>query len=101
MLWKYVKSYFYRFNLQVHDRAQVFISCRSEDNGRSPTYAGVIERWSNSDIVLPNIKCTSNVRLFILVCFFLTFSLATIYFKASTASGLRPDMVKDPSIKFS
>ncbi|KAJ8637854.1 hypothetical protein MRB53_012121 [Persea americana] len=52
---------------KVHDRAQVFISCRSEDNGRSATYAGVIERWSNSDIVLPNIKCTSNVRLFILV----------------------------------
>ncbi|KAJ9680258.1 hypothetical protein PVL29_019540 [Vitis rotundifolia] len=35
----------------VHDRAQVFMSCPSEDNGGRPTYVGTIERWSNQNLI--------------------------------------------------
>ncbi|ONK59308.1 uncharacterized protein A4U43_C08F5110 [Asparagus officinalis] len=51
---------------KVHDRAQVFVSCASED-GESPRYVGSIERWSNRALVIPNIKCSSNISLHILV----------------------------------
>ncbi|KAJ8755751.1 hypothetical protein K2173_024295 [Erythroxylum novogranatense] len=52
---------------EVHDRAQVFVRCTSEDNGGRPKYVGVIERWSNKKLDLPNTKCASNIRLFLLV----------------------------------
>ncbi|KAK6125040.1 hypothetical protein DH2020_041218 [Rehmannia glutinosa] len=51
---------------QVHDRAQVFISC-PEDSGKRPTYVDVITRWSNRPIDLPYLKCESKIKLFILV----------------------------------
>lgn len=51
---------------QVHDRAQVFISC-SGDPGARPVYIDVIRRWANSPIDLPYLKCESKVKLFILV----------------------------------
>ncbi|KAL9274454.1 Beta-galactosidase 17-like protein [Drosera capensis] len=51
---------------KVHDRAQVFISCSSEE-GSPLTYAGVIERWSMKEIHLPRIPCASKLNLFILV----------------------------------
>ncbi|XP_038720971.1 beta-galactosidase 17 isoform X1 [Tripterygium wilfordii] len=52
---------------KVHDRAQVFIQCPSIDNGGRPTYVGTIERWSIQELVLPNVKCVSNIRLSVLV----------------------------------
>jgi len=55
-------------NVQLHDRAQVFISCPSEENGARPTYVGTIERWLNNKLSLPDVKCHSKTNLFILVC---------------------------------
>ncbi|GMP35104.1 hypothetical protein CsSME_00007698 [Camellia sinensis var. sinensis] len=52
---------------EVHDRAQVFISCPSKDDAKRSTYIGIIERWSNRPLSLPYTDCPSNVRLFILV----------------------------------
>ncbi|KAL6972712.1 Beta-galactosidase 17 [Sarracenia purpurea var. burkii] len=52
---------------EVHDRAQVFISCPSKDDSKRPTYIGKIERWSNRPLALPYTDCSSNIRLFILV----------------------------------
>ncbi|XP_027928587.1 beta-galactosidase 8 isoform X1 [Vigna unguiculata] len=52
---------------KLHDRAQVFISCPSEENGARPTYVGTIERWLNNKLSLPGVKCHSNINLFILV----------------------------------
>ncbi|CAK9179959.1 unnamed protein product [Ilex paraguariensis] len=52
---------------KVHDRAQVFMSCLSEDNGGRPRYVGTIGRWLNKPIHLPYIKCVSNIRLLVLV----------------------------------
>lgn len=52
---------------KVHDRAQVFISCPTEDNSGRPTYVGTIERWSNRALSLPNFRCGSNISLFVLV----------------------------------
>ncbi|KNA18029.1 hypothetical protein SOVF_074550 [Spinacia oleracea] len=52
---------------KVHDRAQVFISCHSEDYGGSPIYVGTIERWSNKELQLPHLKCVSRISLFVLV----------------------------------
>ncbi|CAN6359341.1 unnamed protein product [Urochloa humidicola] len=51
---------------KVHDRAQVFLSC-STDGIRSPRYAGVIERWSSKTLQLPNLRCSSNTSLYVLV----------------------------------
>ncbi|XP_021716455.1 beta-galactosidase 17-like isoform X2 [Chenopodium quinoa] len=51
---------------KVHDRAQVFVSCHSKDQGR-PIYAGIIERWSNKELKLPHLKCVSKISLFVLV----------------------------------
>ncbi|XP_072966508.1 beta-galactosidase 8 isoform X1 [Typha angustifolia] len=51
---------------KVHDRAQVFVSC-SLDGNRSPRYVGIIERWSPKSLEIPNLACSSNVSLFILV----------------------------------
>ncbi|XP_021754530.1 beta-galactosidase 17-like [Chenopodium quinoa] len=51
---------------KVHDRAQVFVSCHSKDQGR-PIYAGNIERWSNKELKLPHLKCVSKISLFVLV----------------------------------
>ncbi|GAB2293347.1 Beta-galactosidase 17 [Dionaea muscipula] len=51
---------------KVHDRAQVFVSC-SSGKGQRPTYAGTIERWSKTEILLPSIPCASNISLYILV----------------------------------
>ncbi|WJZ85496.1 hypothetical protein VitviT2T_005027 [Vitis vinifera] len=51
----------------VHDRAQVFISCPFEDNSGRPTYVGTIERWSNQNLSLPDTKCASKINLFVLV----------------------------------
>ncbi|KAI4355504.1 hypothetical protein L6164_004268 [Bauhinia variegata] len=52
---------------EMHDRAQIFISCPSEESGASPTYVGTMERWSNNKLSLPDAKCISNISLFILV----------------------------------
>ncbi|XP_030968113.1 beta-galactosidase 17-like [Quercus lobata] len=52
---------------KVHDRAQVFISCSSEDNGGRPIFVGTMERWSNQTLGLPKIKCISNISLYVLV----------------------------------
>jgi beta-galactosidase len=52
---------------KVHDRAQVFISCSSEDKGGRPTFVGTIERWSNRMLGLPKTKCVSNISLYVLV----------------------------------
>ncbi|WVZ99431.1 hypothetical protein U9M48_044729 [Paspalum notatum var. saurae] len=51
---------------KVHDRAQVFVSC-SADGVRNTIYAGVIERWSSNELEIPNLKCSSNTSLYILV----------------------------------
>ncbi|KAF6157131.1 hypothetical protein GIB67_041592 [Kingdonia uniflora] len=50
---------------KVHDRAQVFVSCG--DHGSSQKYVGTIERWLNKALRVPRIKCSSNIRLYILV----------------------------------
>ncbi|XP_062156120.1 beta-galactosidase 17 [Alnus glutinosa] len=55
------------FIAKVHDRAQVFISCSSEDNGGRPIFVGIIERWSNQTLGLPKTKCLSNISLYVLV----------------------------------
>lgn len=55
------------FIAKVHDRAQVFISCSSEDNGGRPIFVGIIERWSNRTLGLPKTKCLSNISLYVLV----------------------------------
>uniref|UniRef100_A0A1J3KAF8 Beta-galactosidase n=1 Tax=Noccaea caerulescens TaxID=107243 RepID=A0A1J3KAF8_NOCCA len=53
---------------KVHDRAQVFISCISQDvNAGMLRYVGAIERWNNQPVSLPTNECTSNTSLFILV----------------------------------
>ncbi|KAK7325113.1 hypothetical protein VNO77_29199 [Canavalia gladiata] len=52
---------------KLHDRAQVFISCPSEESGARPTYVGTVERWLNNKLSLPDTKCRSNINLFILV----------------------------------
>ncbi|PQQ09876.1 beta-galactosidase 17 isoform X1 [Prunus yedoensis var. nudiflora] len=52
---------------KVHDRAQVFISCPSEDGHGKPTYVGTLERWSNQPLTIPNTKCLSNISLLVLV----------------------------------
>ncbi|KAL6618872.1 hypothetical protein ACP70R_034011 [Stipagrostis hirtigluma subsp. patula] len=51
---------------KVHDRAQVFVSCSLGDV-RNPRYAGVIERWSSNTLEIPNLSCSSNTTLYILV----------------------------------
>ncbi|XP_020581189.1 beta-galactosidase 8 [Phalaenopsis equestris] len=51
---------------KVHDRAQVFISCAT-NVGEGPTYVGTIDRWSNKELEIPNIKCSSDINLLILV----------------------------------
>lgn len=57
----------YLMNVQIHDRAQVFISCPSEEMGARPTYVGIMERWSNNKLSIPNYTCLSNINLYILV----------------------------------
>ncbi|KAM0938187.1 putative beta-galactosidase [Dioscorea sansibarensis] len=52
---------------KVHDRAQVFIRCSPDNNVKSLRYIGAIERWSNRELAVPYIKCSSNVSLHILV----------------------------------
>ncbi|KAK1258601.1 Beta-galactosidase 8 [Acorus gramineus] len=52
---------------KVHDRAQVFVSCSLDDIKKNWTYVGVIERWSNEVLLVPSVKCASNINLFILV----------------------------------
>ncbi|KAL1814359.1 hypothetical protein ACET3Z_016933 [Daucus carota] len=52
---------------KVHDRAQVFVSCSTKNKQARPKYAGTIERWSNQAIRLPNLSCTSPIKLLILV----------------------------------
>ncbi|KAM1462223.1 hypothetical protein ACFX1R_048675 [Malus domestica] len=52
---------------KVHDRAQVFVTCSSEDGHGRPKYVGTFERWSNQPLTLPNMKCHSNISLFVLV----------------------------------
>ncbi|GMH22054.1 hypothetical protein Nepgr_023897 [Nepenthes gracilis] len=52
---------------KVHDRAQVFVSCSSRDDGERPIYAGIIERWSNKELYLPDVQCAANLNLFVLV----------------------------------
>ncbi|KAI9079217.1 hypothetical protein K1719_038822 [Acacia pycnantha] len=56
---------------KVHDRAQVFISCPSNESGAQPTYVGTLERQLNNkqlnNLVLPETECSSNINLYILV----------------------------------
>ncbi|PKA57288.1 Beta-galactosidase 8 [Apostasia shenzhenica] len=52
---------------KVHDRAQVFVSCSLDDDGGRPRFVGIIERWSNRELEIPNMKCSSNTSVFILV----------------------------------
>ncbi|KAK9734499.1 hypothetical protein RND81_04G143700 [Saponaria officinalis] len=52
---------------KVHDRAQVFVACNSNDYIGKAIYAGNIERWSNKELQLPYVKCASNITLFVLV----------------------------------
>lgn len=54
-------------NVQVHDRAQVFISCSSKGRGTRPTYVGTVERWLNKKLSLPEYQCRSKINLYILV----------------------------------
>jgi hypothetical protein len=46
----------------------VFLSC-STDSVRNLRYAGVIERWSSKTLEIPNLGCSSNTSLYILVIF--------------------------------
>ncbi|KAG2322482.1 hypothetical protein Bca52824_015695 [Brassica carinata] len=53
---------------KVHDRAQVFVSCLSQDvDGGVLRYIGTTERWNNQPVSIPTTECTSNTSLFILV----------------------------------
>ncbi|KAI7728172.1 hypothetical protein M8C21_013188 [Ambrosia artemisiifolia] len=52
---------------KVHDRAQVYVTCLSEDKKEKPQYVGTISRWSNKRVNLPNAVCSSATRLLILV----------------------------------
>ncbi|KAK4269224.1 hypothetical protein QN277_022411 [Acacia crassicarpa] len=52
---------------KVHDRAQVFISCPSNESGARPTYVGTLERKLNNNLILPETECSSNINLYILV----------------------------------
>ncbi|XP_076953362.1 beta-galactosidase 17-like [Bidens hawaiensis] len=52
---------------KVHDRAQVYVTCLSEDKREKPQYVGTINRWSNKQVDLPNAECSSTTRLLILV----------------------------------
>ncbi|GKD29726.1 beta-galactosidase 17, partial [Tanacetum coccineum] len=52
---------------KVHDRAQVYVTCLSEDRRARPEYIGTIDRWSNKHVNLPNAECASRSRLLILV----------------------------------
>ncbi|KAJ3669603.1 hypothetical protein LUZ60_011553 [Juncus effusus] len=54
---------------KVHDRAQVFISCKAfGKNMNNQKYVGVIERWANNaPLNIPNLGCSSNITLSILV----------------------------------
>nr|XP_025887338.1 beta-galactosidase 17 isoform X4 [Solanum lycopersicum] len=52
---------------KVHDRAQVFISCPSDNYDENPEYVGTVARWSNTSIRLPHTQCTSDNRIYILV----------------------------------
>ncbi|XP_059640002.1 beta-galactosidase 17 [Cornus florida] len=69
----YVSEYTAKYNgsilfiPKVHDRAQVFISCPSEEYDRRPRYVGTVERWSNRPLRLPYTKCVSDISLYILV----------------------------------
>ena len=62
----------------MHDRAQVFISCSSEDNGGRPIFVGTIERWSNLTLGLPKTECVSNISLYVLVLNYPVFVLTII-----------------------
>ncbi|KAJ9568475.1 hypothetical protein OSB04_004441 [Centaurea solstitialis] len=62
ILWSAFHSLF-----QVHDRAQVYVTCISEDQREQPQYIGTIDRWSNNRVKLPNAECASRSRLLILV----------------------------------
>ena len=73
--------YNFIYFMQVHDRAQVFISCPFNDHGGRPVYAGKVERWSNTALQLPDLKCVSKTSLYVLVnalSFFLQYS--SMYF---------------------
>ncbi|KAF5805359.1 putative beta-galactosidase [Helianthus annuus] len=52
---------------KVHDRAQVYVTCLSEDKREKAQYVGTINRWSNTHVNLPNAECSSTTRLLILV----------------------------------
>lgn len=66
--------------LQVHDRAQVFVSC-SVGSVRNIRYGGVIERWSRKTLAIPNLRCPSKTSIYILVIF-LAFSLELFFLES-------------------
>nr|XP_043617273.1 beta-galactosidase 17 [Erigeron canadensis] len=52
---------------KVHDRAQVYVTCLSEDTRARPQYVGTTDRWSNNHVNLPNAKCASSSRLLLIL----------------------------------
>lgn len=80
-----------QYILQVHDRAQIFISCPSDNYEENPIYVGTVARWSNTSIRLPHIPCTSDNRIYILVHSTVYSSfLARLFCYAVSLSGDRP-----------
>ncbi|GJT93925.1 beta-galactosidase 17 [Tanacetum coccineum] len=51
---------------KVQDRAQVYVTCLSEDKRAQPEYIGTIDRWSNKHVNLSNVECASSSGLLIL-----------------------------------
>ncbi|XP_078428926.1 beta-galactosidase 17 isoform X2 [Wolffia australiana] len=52
---------------KIHDRAQVFVSCPGESGQKNPTTVGVIERWSNRELVVPALECPSDTRMLLVL----------------------------------
>ncbi|XP_071731937.1 beta-galactosidase 17 [Rutidosis leptorrhynchoides] len=52
---------------KVHDRAQVYVRCLSEDKIERPQYVATINRWSNKPVNLPNAECSSSSRLLLIL----------------------------------
>lgn len=52
---------------KVHDRAQVYVTCHSDNKNERPQYVATIDRWSNKRVNLPNSECSSTSKLIILV----------------------------------
>ncbi|KAG5601947.1 hypothetical protein H5410_033317 [Solanum commersonii] len=69
---------------KVHDRAQVFISCPSDNYEENPKHVGTVARWSNTSIRLPHTQCTSDSRIYILIPLPVPFGVAQ-WFRLGTS----------------